>query len=338
MKSNSFTSLNFKYYILIFSVLFFLIPLCCFARDGQIDIDEIIKRQEAERQSIEKISQTLNQITGKFDPTTRNEDDEIVKNDDKSDEINIDYFMNILSDNQLYSSIKEKIKKFVNYIGNNNNQIEKNELSFIFYSLIVLISFGFAILLNSVAPVTGKEVANFYMIIKDNIPNLSDIDNKNSQLVENQLNNISRVNFDENNINTYIDNDYNAQNSNTEYGLDSYQQLSQLAIAKLESFSNNSEFRAAYNHFQKNRVISGRALEDISQEADEVIANNPSDLNNQSLINLIMMSKNSNKYAGNEINDINSELNCMDIAFLESLSNNQLNTENNEIWAEKIIN
>ena len=48
------------------------------------------------------------------------------------------------------------------------------------------------------------------------------------------------------------------------------------------------------------------------------------------------MSKNSNKYAGDEIHDINSELNCMDIAFLEALSNNNLNIDNNEIWAEKI--
>ena len=39
--------------------------------------------------------------------TVVNEDDEIVTNDDTSDEINIDYFMSILSDNKIYSLLKE---------------------------------------------------------------------------------------------------------------------------------------------------------------------------------------------------------------------------------------
>ena len=170
--------------------------------------------------------------------------------------------------------------------------------------------------------------------ISDNLPKLSEIDNKNSLLVENQLNNLTHINLVETKITSNLEDENILQNSQ-EYGLNNYQRVGELAIAKLETFSNDSEFKSAYKHFQKNRVISGRALEDIAQEADEVKINNSSSEINNSFITLLMISKNSNKYAGNEINDINSELNCMDIAFLESFSNNQLNLENNEIWAEK---
>ena len=319
--------------IILFVTSIILLPSKCFAKEGQIDLEEIIKRKESEKQTLEKITSTLHEVSGRFDPTTRNEDDEIVKNDDTSDEINIDYFVDILSDNNLYVKLIDFAKNIVNYIENDKDNFkENNDNFFLYFTILIMSSFSLALVINSLATVTGKEASRFNMIMKDTVPNFEELDSKNSLLVENQVNNLAHLQVGES------QKDINSESFNTkEKECDRLQLLGQNTLANLASFSDDFEFKTIYRHFHKNRVVSGRALEDAIAEADEVFKSctSPGSSNEQNLLPYLVISQNSNKCGGNEIYNVNSELSCIDIAFMEALSANNPKF-NNEVWADKL--
>ena len=332
---NRASSISFSlncYFVLIFVLIISIFPVKVCAKDGQIDLDEIIQRKEAEMKAIEKITSTLHQVSGRFDPTTRNEDDEIVKDDDTSDEINIDYFVNILSDHKIYEIIKEFIQNFANYIENEpENKEDKNESPFLLFSIIYIVSFGIAMVISSISTVSSKETSNFNMVMKGIIPDLSELDMKNSLIVENQFTTLSYENINQNNV----ERNYGETIQNNH--LDKFQQIEQLAISSLESFSNDDELKRVYKYYKKSRVRSGRALEDAIMDADEALKSYLSQCTNIDLLPLLIISQHTNKSGGNEIYNSNQHLPSLDVSYLEALSANHTEFDN-KIWSENLNN
>ena len=328
-------------------IIFILLVFCsisCFARDGQIDIEELIQRKEAEKQNLEKISKTLNQITGKdkgeltnkLSSLIRNEDDEIEKFDDDSDEINLQYFINIFNDNTLRNAVIKYIKIAASYIKNNS---ENNNCLEPLYSLI---PFAFSIFVSliicSISTISGKEASAFPMVIKDAQQDWKAIDEKINRIEEKKVIPIKVTKYKPTSEKKNASSIDNSMESFYNYDYDLWQGIADQAMLNLQSFSNDQEFKNVFNHYHKNYVISGRPLEDTLTETDaaESVLNDLDD-NDNSLLTMMIKSRLTNKYAGNDLNSINYMLNQTDLAYISVFSDNFDNSQkadnSNDLWS-----
>jgi hypothetical protein len=328
----------------LFIIIFIFVSIGCFARDGQIDIEELIRRKEAENQSLEKISSALNQITEKdkneltkkINPFLNNDDDEIVKFDDSSDEINLEYFINIFNDNVVRKAVIDSINKVSEYIKNKTEQTNEIELP---YSLIPFIfSILSSLIICSISTISGKEASVFPMVIKDTESDWKSVDKKLNNLEENKIIPLQvrkyRPAKDSKNPNAIAD----TLEDTYGYDYDSWMNSGQQALLNLESFSNNNEFKNVYNHFKKKRVVYGRILDEALAEADDAdkVLIDIEDKNN-SLLSLLIKSRLTNKVAGDDINANNSMLEQTDLAYITVFSDNteigQKADNANDFWA-----
>lgn len=335
--------------IIVIIYMFVLMAITAFAQDGQIDIDKLIERKEFEQQKIEEIGETLREITkkaangevkDKIKDFLKNEDDEIVKFDDSSDEINLDYFINLFNDNSARRKIKEIIDKFAEYIKNTNkkssNNADNSLFSIPYYSITISICMLFSLIICSISTVNGKEASNFSMIKEENNKKLEDIDKQINKIEEKQTIAFhrKRINKPEKKVTISIE---NSLEESYEYNSEVWQQIAQQAITNLGSYSGDEEFKNVYIHYKKRVVLSGRPVEDALNEVDsaEKALSDITDKDN-SLLNILIKSKNATKYAGNDINNVNSLLIGTDLAYLSTLSDN-FNSENkdkaNEFWS-----
>ncbi len=323
LKNNKYLILSFILFLIIF------LPFMCFAKDGQIDIDEIIRMQNAQKEALQKLNSTLNQLNGRYDYVTRNEDDEIVKDDDTSDEINIDYFKNILTDEDLLGKVKNLMCTITTYISNEKSSNEINS-SVWFYLLNNLIVFGFSLALCSLSTVTAREASYFPIVRKENFTDLSQLDTKVSLISENKY--AVKIDVDDNEILT------NKQSNNSKISdYESVKIVVEQALQRLKS-KDNENLKLMYSHFKKSRVLSGRALEDSIQELCESNSN-LNDNSPNSVFESMIIIKNINMYSGNGINHKNPLLSSLDMAYLSTISNSN-NKENidNKLWAENSLN
>jgi hypothetical protein len=331
-----------NFFLLFISFIF--VSIACFARDGQIDIEELIRRKEAENQSLEKISSALNQITEKdkneltkkINPFLRNEDDEIVKFDDSSDEISLEYFINIFNDNVVRKAVFDFINKLSEYINNKTEQTNEIELP---YSLIPFIfSILSSLIICSISTISGKEASVFPMVIKDTESDWKSVDKKLNNLEENKIIPLQvrkyRPAKDSKNPNAIAD----TLEDTYGYDYDSWMNSGQQALLNLESFSNNNEFKNVYNHFKKKRVVYGRILDEALVETDDAdkVLIDIEDKNN-SLLCLLIKSRLTNKVAGEDLNANTSMLDQTDLAYITVFSDNteigQKADNANDFWA-----
>ena len=329
----------------------FLLLLCfvfCstsgFTKDGQIDIEELIRRKEAEQQSIENISATLHQVTGnvkndvknKLNGIFRNEDDEIVKFDDTSDEINLEYFINLFTDNSIRRAVTDYINKIAAYIKNNADANNSEIIDFPFSVIPFVICIIMSLILCSISTVSGKEATAFPMVIKDALPNLKSYDKKADELKNNVILPIQVKKYKTKELRKTSLTVENTLEDFYGYEFESWLQIGEQAVNNLESFSNDYEFKNVYNYYQKKIIPSGRSLEDSIAETDaaEISLEGIEDKDN-SLLTLLMKSRFSNRFAGSEINGVNSMLNQTDLAYISVLSENtNHDTDNsNDFWS-----
>ena len=333
---------NISIFIIFISLFFYSVP--CFARDGQIDIEELIQRKEAEKQNIEKITKTLNQftdkdkseLTKKLSSFIRNEDDEIEKFDDDSDEINLQYFINIFNDNVIRSKVVTYISKTASYIKNNaetSNSLEP---------LYSLIPFGFCVfaslIICSISTISGKEASVFPMVIKDAQRDWKSLDEKVNRIEEKKVIPIQVKKYkpasEKNNSNS-IDNSLESFYS---YDYELWQGIGKQAMVNLQSFSNDQEFKNVYNHYNRKNVVSGHILEDELNETDaaELVLSDLTDKNN-SLLTLMIKSRLANRFAGNGQSEVNYMLNQTDLAYISVFSDNYDNSQKadntNDLWS-----
>ena len=333
-----------KINIILLFISLILCSIACFARDGQIDIEELIKRKEAEQQSIQNISAALNQVIGndkkdiqnKLDGFLRNEDDEIVKFDDTGDEINLEYFRNIITDNSLLKAVSLYINKSADYINNNKKALNNDYLDFPFSFISFMVSIIGALILCSVSTVSGREASTFPMVIKDADPDYKSLDKKADELNENKILPIQVRKYKPKDVKKTSLSVENSPENSYGYDYDSWLQTGQQAMIELEKYSNDKEFSNVYKYFQKKRVLSGRALEDSVAEIDEAdISFEGIDDKDDSLLTLLIKSKNTNKFAGRELDGINTMLNQTDLAYISVLSENKIDEAENsrDFWS-----
>lgn len=330
--------------IFIIFISMFFCSWSCLARDGQIDIEELIQRKEAEKQNLEKISNALNQITGKdkgeltnkLNSFVRNEDDEIVKFDDNSDEINLQYFINIFNDNALRNSVVNNLNKAAACIKNNS---DKSNCLEPLYSLIPFIFSVFAsLIICSISTITGKESSTFPMVIKDAQQDWKTLDEKMKNIEQKKVIPLKVRKYKPiaekdtaNSLNNSLEAFYN-------YDYDLWQGIGEQAMMNLQSFSNDQEFKNVYNHYHKNSVVSGHILEDALNESDaaENVLSNLNDKNN-SLLTLMIKSRMSNRFAGKELNAVNYMLNQTDLAYISVFSDDLVDCQkadnSNDFWS-----
>ena len=329
----------------IFLLLLFVFIISCsnasFARDGQIDIDELIKRKEAERQSLEKISNTLNQLTSKdkgeltkkLNSFIRNEDDEIVKFDDSNDEINLQYFINIFNDNFLRNAVFNYLNKVASYINNTSEQVKTVEIQF--PVIPIIISFFASLLICSLSTITGKEATFFPMVIKDAVPDYKSIDKKIDKLEEQKILPLKVKKYKPVNNNNTSSSIENSLEDSYGYNYDLWLSIGEQAVINLESFSNDQEFKNVYSHYHKNFVLSGHILEDAISESDvaEADLENINDKDN-SLLSLLIKSRISNRFAGSELSGVNYMLTQTDLAYVSVFSDNKISDNSSQFWSE----
>ena len=333
-----------KYISIIILFVFLFCSISCFAQDGQIDIDELIRKREAEQQSIEKLTSTLNQLTGndkgelsnKFNSFIRNEDDEIVKFDDTSDEINLQFFVNLFNDNFIRNSVNDCLKKASIYI---NNKTEKDIFITLPYSEIIFVfCICVATLICSVSTITGKEASTFPMVIKDAEPDWKSIDKKINNLMDKKIIPLQVKKYKPIQDNNNSDEHFNPLEASYDYDYDAWLKIGKQAMSNLESFSNDQEFKNVYNHYHTNFVLSGYILEDAISEANSAEATlTDIDDKNNSLLTLMIKGKMANRFAGTEINGVNYISNQTDLAYISVFSENADNTQNednlNDFWS-----